>query len=115
MIVLSSGGREMNQTEELIEGTLNPDGTLTLDHEPQLPAGRVRVLIQVASSVPPHRRGLADVIDEIRAEQQARGFAGRTAGELRAWEDARTAEDEEYERRMRALRSQANSASQGTP
>jgi hypothetical protein len=33
----------MSRTEEILEGTLNPDGTLALDHEPQLPAGRVRM------------------------------------------------------------------------
>src|SRR5438067_2374674 len=97
----------MSRVEELVEGTLNPDGTLALDQVPQLPPGRVRVLIQIAAPTAPRRRGLADVIDEIQAAQQARGFTGRTAEELRAWEEERAAEDEEYDRRMESLRAPA--------
>jgi hypothetical protein len=32
--------------EAVIEGTLNPDGTLELDQKPNLPPGRVKVVLQ---------------------------------------------------------------------
>jgi hypothetical protein len=91
----------MSLSEETIEATLNPDGTLALDHGPALPPGRVRVIIQAAP--PAGRRGLADVMDEVRRQQQARGYAGRTPDEMRADEAARREEDEEYDRRMDRL------------
>jgi hypothetical protein len=49
---------------------------------------------------------LATVIDEIAQGQQARGFQGRSAREIEAeWAD----EEEEYERRMKALGSETRS------
>jgi hypothetical protein len=36
----------MSITETVLEGTLNPDGTLILDEVPKLPPGRVKVLLQ---------------------------------------------------------------------
>lgn len=62
---------------EVIGGTLKPDGT----------AGA------------PTLRGLAETIDAIRKEQQARGFAGRSAEEM----EASLAEGEaEYESKVSA-------------
>ncbi len=99
----------MSLTEETIEGTLQADGTLVLDHEPKLPGGGVRVVIQVAPPVPGRRRGLADAIADIQASQQARGFQGRTAAEMQAEEAARQADDDDYERQMQTLWSQTRS------
>ena len=83
-----------------LEGlALKPDGTLELDQKPALSPGRVRVVLQPVQAVPPSRRGLADVIDEIRRGQQARGFQGRSAQEIEA--GLREGEDE-YEQRMQA-------------
>jgi hypothetical protein len=42
----------MSLPKETIEGTLRADGTLVLDHEPTLPRGRVRVVIQVVPPTP---------------------------------------------------------------
>jgi len=36
----------MSLTETVIEGTLKPDGTLELDEKPNLPAGRVTVVLR---------------------------------------------------------------------
>ena len=36
----------MSQTETVIEGLLKPDGTLVLDQRPNLPAGRVTVVLR---------------------------------------------------------------------
>src|SRR5438034_10851059 len=97
------GGLAMNVIEETIEATLDPNGQLRLIHQPRLPPGPVRVTIRVAAAVGP-RRGLADVIREIAAEQRSRGFPGRSAEDLRADEDARLAEDAERDRELDAAR-----------
>ena len=98
----------MSLTENVIEGTLKPDGTLELDEKPSLSPGRVTVILQPVQAKAPGQRGLADVIDEIRKGQQARGFQGRSAKEIE--EGLRESEDD-YEKRMQELRSQTKSGS----
>ena len=87
-------------TEETIEATLAPDGQLHLAHQPQLPPGPVQVTIRTAAGP---RRGLADVIRGIRADQIARGFHGLTAEQLRQREAELEAENDEYNRKMEQL------------
>ena len=80
----------MSLSENVIEGTLKADGTLELDQKPSLSPGRVTVTLQPAQAKTPGQRGLADLIDEIRKGQQARGFQGRSTRRLRrACEKAR--------------------------
>src|SRR5438105_2628438 len=93
----------MSLSENVIEGTLKPDGTLELDEKPNLSPGRATVILRPSRAKTPSQRGLADVIDEIRKGQQARGFQGRSAREIE--EGLREGEDE-YENRMQALQSQ---------
>jgi hypothetical protein len=91
---------------ETVEGTLKPDGTLELDQKPSLAPGRVTVTLQPSQAGSTPSKGLADIIDQIRQEQQARGFQGRSAREIEA--GLREGEDE-YEQRMPALPSQTKS------
>jgi hypothetical protein len=93
----------MNVTEETIDATLDANGQLRLSHQPQLPPGPVRVTIRAATALGP-RRGLADVIREIAAEQRARGFAGRSAADLCAEDESRLDEDAERDRELDAAR-----------
>jgi hypothetical protein len=97
----------MNVIEETIEATLDSDGQLRLTHQRRLPPGPVRVTIRVVAAVGP-RRGLADVIREIAAEQRSRGFPGRSAEDLRAEDDARLADDAERDRELRAASRRAS-------
>src|SRR6266436_1097774 len=97
----------MNVIEETIEATLDSNGQLRLKHPPRLPPGPVRVTIRVAAAVGP-RRGMADVIQEIEADQRLRGFHGRTAAELQAEDEAHQAEDEERDREQDAARGGAS-------
>jgi hypothetical protein len=92
-------------TAEVIDGTLKSDGTLELDHKPALGPGRVRVALQPAQPTP-RGRSLARTVEEIRQEQQARGFQGRTVEEIEA--DLSAGEDD-YEQRMQDLRTPASS------
>jgi len=101
----------MNVIEETIDATLDANGRLRLSHQPRLPPGPVRVTIRAAATQAP-RRGLADVIREIAAEQRSRGFPGRTAADLSAEDDARRDEDTERDRELDAAR---RTASPGEP
>ena len=92
----------MNLTEETIDATLDSNGQLQLAHPPQLPPGPVKVTIRVAAAVRP-KRGLADVIREIRADQIARGFHGLTSEQLRQCEAEMEVENDEYDREMEKL------------
>jgi hypothetical protein len=92
--------------EETIDATLDSNGQLRLSHPPRLPPGPVQVTIRAAAQAP--RRGLADVIREIAAEQRSRDFPGRSAADLRAEEDARLAEDAERDRELDAARRPAS-------
>ncbi len=97
----------MNVAEETIDATLDSDGRLRLTHQPRLPPGPVRVTIRVAATAEP-RRGLADVIRELAAEQHSRGCLGRSAEDLRAEEDERLAEDADRDRELDAARREAS-------
>lgn len=93
----------MNVSEETIDATLDANGQLQLSQPPRLPPGPVRVTIRAAGTIDT-QRGLSDVIREIAAEQCARGFAGRSAAELQAEEDANLAADAERDRELDASR-----------
>ncbi len=97
----SLGGR--NMAEVVVEGTLKPDGTLELDARPNLPPGRVTVILQSAQIGVPGKHGLAEVIDKIYQGQQARGFVGRSAEDIQA---GLRESEEEYQRRMDAVPTQ---------
>ena len=97
----------MSLSEVVIDGTLKSDGTLELDQQPNLAPGRVKVILQPVQAGASAPRGLADVIDEIRRGQQARGFQGRSAEEIEA---GLHEGDEEYEQKMKGLWSQNKSA-----
>lgn len=99
----------MSLTETVIEGTLKPDGTLELDQKPGLSPGRVQVTVKPLVSPPARRRGLVDVIDEIRRDQLARGYQGRSAEEMAADEAERKAEEDAYDQSMKELWGQTQS------
>lgn len=42
----------MSLTETVIDGTIQPDGTLVLDGPTKLPAGRVKVIVQSLPNLP---------------------------------------------------------------
>jgi hypothetical protein len=93
----------MSLAEATVEGTLKPDGTLDLDQKPNLSPGRVQVTVKPLVPSATGRRGLLEVMDEIRQSQRARGYHGRTPQEMQAEEKAREEESEEYDRRCEQL------------
>jgi hypothetical protein len=76
-----------------IQGTLREDGTLLLDEKPQLPPGRVRVTVQPVLEYT--QTPMWKFFEQLRAEQQARGFVPRTREEIDAEIAAGRDEDEE--------------------
>ena len=96
-------------TAEIVEGTLMADGTLELDQKPSLAPGRVQIIVQPLVPLAGRRRGLADAIEEIKQEQLARGYKGRTREEMEAEEAARREDEDDYDQRMQQLWSQTQS------
>ena len=94
----------MGVTEETIDATPDPNGQLRLTQRPRLSPGPVRVTIRAAISISPHRRGLADVVRELAADQRTRGFSGRSAADILAEDAARQAEDAERDGELDAAR-----------
>ncbi len=75
----------MSLSETVIAGTLQPDGTLVLDEKPNLPAGRVTVVLrQEAETKKPQPLGDAffQRMEDIWAGQKARGFVPRSVEEV---------------------------------
>jgi hypothetical protein len=82
------------------EGVLRDDGTLMLDSKPNLPAGRVRVTMQVLGEAP----DLLEVLERIHAEQAASGHMPRSREEIDADIAAMRQEDEGAMRGIECLR-----------
>ena len=62
----------------MLQGTVEPDGSLVLDEKVSLPPGRVQVMLQSMASGASQGPGVLDVIAEIRKQQAARGHVPRT-------------------------------------
>ena len=71
----------MSLTETVIEGTLKPDGTLELDHKPNLPPGRVTVRMQPLA-VLPEGDPFFDMLTGIWAARALAGLTPRTVEDI---------------------------------
>jgi len=74
----------MSEMQIVVEGALQPDGTLVLDEKPNLPPGRVRVTMQAVPAPAGPEDGLLAVMQRIWAAQDARGHVPRTREEIDA-------------------------------
>jgi hypothetical protein len=61
-------------TEIVVQGTLNPDGTLELDQKPNLAPGRVTVVLRQQSQPAPAKEDWFQHLQRIRAELEAAGY-----------------------------------------
>jgi hypothetical protein len=95
----------MNTASVEITGTLNTEGVLTLDGKPPLPAGRVRVTLQPID-VDLTKTEIWQFLERLHAEQIAAGCK-RSAEEIDADIEARRREEDEYEREIERVRSEA--------
>jgi len=67
-----------------LQGTLREDGTLVLDEKPNLPPGRVKVVVQPANSVEGDVNDVIAVLKRIHAAQALRGHVPRSVEEIDA-------------------------------
>jgi hypothetical protein len=67
-----------------IQGTLREDGTLVLDEKPNLPPGRVKVVLQPAHLHEGDGNDAIAVLDRIHNAQARRGYAPRSVEEINA-------------------------------
>lgn len=77
----------MSFREDVIEGTLKPDGTLELDQRPKLPPGRVTVVLRPGTEAKPPRPlddAFFQMMEAIWAGQKARGHVPRSVEEVEA-------------------------------
>ena len=75
----------MSQMETVIEGTIQPDGTLVLDEKPNLPAGRVTVVLrQDTDMVLPKDDPFWQRMQAMWDAQKASGHVPRRAHEVDA-------------------------------
>jgi hypothetical protein len=63
----------MNLHEVVVEGTLKPDGTLELDHKPNLSPGRVTVVLRQESGPTPPNEDWWQFMQRARRELEAAG------------------------------------------
>ena len=80
-----------------IQGTLQEDGTLLLDHQPNLPPGRVRVTVQTVPDL--RKTEIWQFLEQIHAEQRASGFVPRSVEEI----DAEIADGRDDDERSRLI------------
>jgi hypothetical protein len=81
-----------------VQGTLREDGTLVLDDKPNLPPGRVKVIVEPLPDLT--QTDVWQVLERFWAGQRGRGHVPRTREQIDAELEAARQEDEE---RMQAL------------
>jgi hypothetical protein len=75
----------MSREETTVAGTLGPDGTLILDEKPNLPPGRVTVvLLQEAEAAPPKDDPFWQRMQAMWDAQRASGHVPRSVAEIEA-------------------------------
>lgn len=89
----------MSSQDIVIEGTVQPDGTLVLDGPTKLPAGRVQVIVQPLQDLP-LGDPFWDMMQSIWAGQRARGFVPRSVEQIDA---ERREAREDWEVRLQAI------------
>lgn len=94
----------MNQTQVEVQGTLQPDGTLVLDEKPNLPPGRVRVVVQTVAEPPAKpKESLVEFVKRVRREAEASGSHFMNDEEVTAWIEELRADDDRIEEVYREI------------
>jgi hypothetical protein len=87
----------MTSTSVELQGTLREDGTLELDNRPELPPGRVKIVLQPVTASKSESKDIIEVLKEIHAGQARRGYIPRSLEEINA-EIAESRDEGERER-----------------
>jgi hypothetical protein len=106
----------MKLSAVIVRGTLKQDGTLELDEKPNLPPGRVQLVVQHLPEGAETRPGWWEVLQQIWKDQEARGYKGRSREEIDAEVAASRTEEEDYEEHWRQIWAQTEPpGSEGKP
>lgn len=81
----------MSFTETVVTGTLKPDGTLELDQKPELPAGRVTVVLR--QEAPAAKEGWWPFMQAVRKRMEEVGCGFLDEKEMQAHIDWLREED----------------------
>jgi hypothetical protein len=68
-----------------LQGTLREDGTLVLDEKPDLPPGRVKVMVEPVNPPEGAANDVVAVLERIHAAQALRGYIPRSVEEIDAY------------------------------
>ena len=99
----------MNAAAVVVEGTVQPDGTLEVTQKVNLPAGRVHVTVEpIAGAVQPDR--LRTMMESIWAAQLASGRTPRTQAEIDSEIEAMRNESEEELQAVERLQEECRTA-----
>ena len=74
----------MSLTETVIEGTIQPDGTLVLDDKPNLRPGRVKVVLRQEAETKPLTEDWWQFLQRCRQELEASGAKFMNEEEMQA-------------------------------
>jgi hypothetical protein len=78
----------MNEASIVLQGTVTPDGALTVDQKISMPAGRVKITIQPATESKPLQKDWWQQMQEARAFLEARGTGFRSQEEIETEREA---------------------------
>ena len=93
----------MSQTQVEVQGTLRADGVLVLDEKPNLPPGRVTVVVKAISPATPPQESLLEYMQRTRRELEAMNYPFMNEEEVTAWIEELRAEDDRIERAYREM------------
>jgi hypothetical protein len=93
----------MSHTQVEVGGTLQPDGTLVLDEKPNVPPGRVRVVVQAVSAPAPPQESLLEYVRRARRELEAMNYPFMNEEEVTAWVEELRADDDRIEEAYRQM------------
>lgn len=87
-------------TEVLLQGTVQEDGTLVLDNKPNLPPGRVEVVVRKMAPRDPvsSKENLVAFVQRVRRESEDRGHQFMTEEEISSWMEEMRMDDDRIER-----------------
>jgi hypothetical protein len=109
----TTGGEAMSRMQVELTGFLRPDGTLVLDGKPDLPPGRVRVIVEHLVDIPADDP-FFQTLQQIWSHRQEAGLVPRAVEDveaqrraLRTEADNEVAEAGHLQEESRALRPEA--------
>ena len=103
----------MKPPEEALTGTLRTDGTLELDAKPNLPPGRVRVVLQAVGEPEQQEENWWDYMQRTRRELEAMNYPTMTTAEVESYVEWLRGDDDRIEEAYRQAEEERRRREQG--